>query len=123
MLSLYGTLQVKRHCCATVFLTAPLANTTVTFARSLITPPLTSHFITQQVVPDPLVSSPHSPCACESRSFHLKCPKHKWTLPNILRDHGNVQEPQESQQYELERLRSLSYCLSTKRLYKVKTIN
>ena len=124
MLSLYGILQVKHQCCASVFLTAPLFNIIVTFARSPITPPLASHFIKRWLVPDSLVSSPCLPCACESGSFHLKCPEHKRTLPNILRDRGNVQEPQESQQYELERLRrSLSHCLSPKWLYKVKTIN
>jgi len=110
VLSLYGTLQVQRHCCASVFLTAPLFNTAITFARSLITSPLTSHSITWWLVPDSPVSSPCLPCACESRSFHLKCPGHKRTLLNILQDCGNVQEPQEPQQYELARLRrSLSH--------------
>ena len=124
MLSLYVTLQVKHHCWASVFPTSPLVNTPITFARSLITPPLASHFITQQLVPDSLVSFPHLPNACESRSFHPKCPEHKQALPNILWDCGNVQEQQESQHYELERLRkSLCHCLSPKWMYKVKTIN
>jgi hypothetical protein len=97
VMSLYVSLQVKRHCCASILLAAPLVNTTVTFAQSLITPPLTSHFVTWRLIPHSLISSPHLPLACESRRFHLKCPKHKWTLPNILWDRGKFQEPQESQ--------------------------
>jgi hypothetical protein len=98
MLSSYVALQVKCHCCASVLLASPLVNTTLTFAQSLIIPPLTSHFGTWWLIPGSLISSPHSPRSCESRRFDLKCPKRKWTLPNVLRDRENFQEPHESQQ-------------------------